>query len=300
MARASVRWASGPVAVTILAGCGLSPSPTAVVDGKVEVVAAENCWGSIARQIGGEHAQVLSVIVNPQTDPHDYEATPRDARAIAQARYVIVNGAGYDPWVSRLLDADPVSGRKVLTIGDLFDKKQGDNPHLWYSPAYVDQVVDRIAADLASLDSADAGYFLQQATQYRTVGLKAYHSTLDAIKEKYAGTKVGATESIFSYLAADAGLNLITPYSFLKAISEGADPSAADKAAVQSQIANGQIKIFVYNSQNASPDVQVLVNQARSKAIPVVTITETLVPATATFQDWQTGQLQRLLVALGG
>lgn len=300
MSRACIGWTSGPLAAAILAGCGLSPSPAAVVDGKVQVVAAENCWGSIARQIGGEHARVLSIIVNPQTDPHDYEATPRDARAIAEAQYVIVNGAGYDPWVPRMLDADPVSGRKVLTIGDLFNKKQGDNPHLWYSPTYVDQVVDRIAADLASVDSADAAYFRQQATQYQTIGLKAYHATIDAIKKKYAGTKVGATESIFSYLAADAGLNLITPYSFLKAISEGADPSASDKAAVQSQIAGGQIKILIYNSQNASPDVQSLVNQARSKAIPVVTITETLVPATATFQDWQTGQLQRLFAALGG
>ncbi len=300
MARRRIRWAAGPLSLAMLSGCGLSTPPAAAVDGKVEVVAAENFWGSIAGQVGGDHAHVTSVIVNPDTDPHDYEATPTDARAIAQARYVIVNGAGYDPWVGKLLDANPVSGRKVLTIGELFGKKVGDNPHLWYSPAYVDQVVGRIAADLASLDGADASYFQQQAAQYVNVALKTYHDTIDAIKQKYAGTKVGASESIFSYLAAGLGLNLITPDSYLKAISEGTDPSAADKATVQSQLANGQLKVFVYNSQNATPDVQSLVHQARAEGIPVVTITETLVPATASFQDWQTSQLQRLLAALGG
>jgi len=213
---------------------------------------------------------------------------------------VIVNGVGYDPWGQKLIEANPASGRTVLVVGDLFGKKDGDNPHLWYSPSYVLQVVDRIAADLGKLDSADASYFTQQAATYKAVGLKDYLGDIATIQQKYTGTKVGATESMFSYLAGGLSLDLVTPYSYLKAISEGGDPSAADKAAVENEIASREIKVLVFNSQNSTPDIQGLVEKAKEKGIPVVQITETLTPENATFQDWQTRQLADLLKALGG
>jgi len=284
----------------VLAACGVGTSHVDFGTGKIQVVAAENFWGSIASQVGGSHVQVTSIIVNPDTDPHAYEPTPSDARLIAQAQYVIVNGAGYDAWAPKLLDANPASGRTVLTVGDLFGKKEGDNPHMWYSPSYVDQVVDRMGSDLAKIDSADASAITQQAAQYKSTGLKDYHDTVSAIKAKYSGTRVGATESIAAYLADGIGLNLVTPSSYLKAISEGTDPSAADKAEVQNEIASRSIKVFIFNSQNSTPDIQGLVDKATAQGIPVVKITETLAPATATFQDWQTAQLKDLLHALGG
>jgi len=284
----------------VLAACGVSTSHVDFGTGKIQVVAAENFWGSIASQVGGSHVQVTSIIVNPDTDPHAYEPTPSDARLIAQAQYVIVNGAGYDAWAPKLLDANPASGRTVLTVGDLFGKKEGDNPHMWYSPSYVDQVVDRMGSDLAKIDSADASAITQQAAQYKSTGLKDYHDMVSAIKAKYSGTRVGATESIAAYLADGTGLNLVTPSSYLKAISEGTDPSAGDKAEVQNEIASRSIKVFIFNSQNSTPDIQGLVDKATAQGIPVVKITETLAPATATFQDWQTAQLKDLLHALGG
>jgi zinc/manganese transport system substrate-binding protein len=289
---------SGVLAALSLSACGLSAGSSG--SGKVEVVAAENFWGSIATQVGGDHAHVTSVIVNPDTDPHDYEPTPADARLIAGARYVIVNGAGYDAWVPKLLAANPVSGRVVLTVGDLIGKKEGDNPHVWYSPTYVDRVVDKIAADLGAIDSGDASYFDQQRNAYKTVGLKGYHDTIKSIQTKYKGTPVGATESIFSYMAGDTGLNLITPSDYLKAISEGSDPSPSDKATVLQQITGKKIKVFVFNSQNSTPDVKALVDKAQAQGIPIAHVTETLSPATYTFQDWQTSQLKELLAALGG
>jgi zinc/manganese transport system substrate-binding protein len=286
-------------AALFVAACGTT-QPTASGSGKVRVVAAENFWGSIAGQIGADRASVTSVIANPNTDPHDYEPTPSDARTMATAQYVIVNGAGYDAWAQKLLDANPVSGRKVLVVADLVGKKEGDNPHLWYSPAYVKRFIDRVASDLGALDASDAGYFTQQAAQYETTGLKGYFDTITAIKQKYAGTKVGATESIFSYLADALGLDLITPYSFLNAISEGSDPSAADKAEVEREITSREIRVFVFNSQNATPDIQGLVAQAKAAGIPVVKMTETLSPQNESFQGWQTGQLEALQTALGG
>jgi zinc/manganese transport system substrate-binding protein len=286
----------GVVAALSVSACGLGPGSSG--SGKVEVVAAENFWGSIATQVGGDHAHVTSVIVNPATDPHDYEPTPADAKGIAGAQYVIVNGAGYDAWAPKLLAANPVAGRVVLTAGDLIGKKEGDNPHMWYSPIYVERVVDKIASDLAAIDLGDASYFDERRAAYQGTGLKAYYDTINAIKTKYKGTPVGATESIFSYLATDTGLDLISPPDYLKAISEGTDPSPADKATVLKQINGKMIKVFVFNSQNSTPDVQAVIQQANAHAIPVMTVTETLAPANATFQAWQVKELRALQAAL--
>ncbi len=296
-----VRLAGAVLALLVaMLACGTTQPAASDSLGKVRVVAAENFWGSIAAQVGGDHASVSSIIANPNTDPHEYEATPADARAIAQAQYVIVNGAGYDGWGQKLLDANPVSGRVVLSVADLAGKKDGDNPHLWYSPTYVLAFVDRVAADLGRIDPADASTFTQQAATYKTTGLKDYLDTIQAIKQRYTSTKVGASESIFSYLAGGLGLDLVTPYSYLKAVSEGQDPSAADKAEVERQIAAREIKVFVFNVQNATPEVQGLVAKATAQQIPVVKISETLAPQGATFQDWQTAQVKDLLRALGG
>jgi zinc/manganese transport system substrate-binding protein len=217
--------------------------------------------------------------------------------AIATSQVVIVNGVGYDPWAPKLLAADPGS-RTVLTVADVLGLHEGDNPHRWYNPADVQKVISAYVADLSKVDPADAGYFQSQQTQLTTVALKPYNDRVAQIKSKYSGTPVGASESIFSMLAPALGLNVLTPYSFLKAISEGTDVSAADKAAVDSQIKGHQIKLYVYNSQNTTPDVQAQVAQVKAGNIPTATITETLTPATATYQDWQTGQLQGILDAL--
>ena len=287
------------LALLALAACGLT-SGTPASSNKIGVVAVENFWGSIAAQLGGDKVDVTSLITNPDTDPHSYEATPSDAKLIATARYVIVNGAGYDPWAPKLAAANPVSGRVVLDVGVLNGVADGGNPHMWYSPDFVTRVIDRITSDLKRLDAADAGYFDEQGATYKSAGLKDYHDTIAAIKQRYAGTPVGASESIFAYMSPALGLDLITPPEYMKAISEGTDPSASDKATVDQQVASKQIKVFVFNSQNSTPDVQSLVDKARAKGIPVVQITETLSPAGATFQDWQTSQLKALLAALGG
>ena len=297
--RAWLGAAGAMLAVAACGGGGTSSSSTSS-GGGLQIVAAENFWGSIVSQVGGAHVHVTNVINNPDADPHDYEPTPNDAKTIARAKYVVINGAGYDTWATKLVDANPASGREVLTIADLFGKKDGDNPHMWYSPDLVGQFIDRITTDLKRLDAVNAADYDAQSTQYRTQGLKAYHDAIAAIKQKYAGTPVGASESIFEYMSPATGLNLITPPAYLKAVTEGTDISPADKATVQQQIGSKQIKVLVFNSQNSTPDVKQAVDQAKAKGIPVAEITETLTPAGATFQDWQTKQLQDLLRALGG
>jgi zinc/manganese transport system substrate-binding protein len=266
--------------------------------GPLRVVAAENFWGSIASQLGGTRVQATSVITNPATDPHEYEPTAVDARTLAEAQLVIVNGIGYDPWAQQLLAANPVKGRIVLNVGDLLGIKPGGNPHRWYSPGNVQQVISAIVADYKQLDPQDAGYFIRQKAIFETKGLGAYKAEIRKIKRRYAGVPVGASESIFAPLAQALGLRLLTPSSFLTAISEGAEPTAGDKTTIDRQIARRQIKVWVENSQNSTPDVQRFTDAARAKGIPVTTITETLAPAAATFQAWQLAQLKALAAAL--
>jgi len=279
-----------------LASCsGNAPGPAS---GRLSVAAAENVWGSIAAQLGGDHVAVTNIINNPNADPHDYEVTAADARRIASARLVIENGIGYDAWMQRLLDANPVKGREVLNVGTLVGVAEGGNPHQWYSPASVRKVIDAITDTYVRLEPGSRSYFEDQRTQFVNVTLKPYNDLLTSIRATYAGTPVGASESIFAPMAQALGLRLITPAGFLKAVSEGTDPTAADKSTIDAQIRARAIKVYVYNPQNATPDVQRQVNAARANSIVVTTMTETLVPAGASFEDWQVAQLHSLANAL--
>jgi zinc/manganese transport system substrate-binding protein len=300
-----VRCGLGVVAagvVMVVAACETSSSgDSGSADGgggKIAVVAAENFWGSIAAQLGGDRVAVTSIIDNPDADPHDYEPTSADGRAIAGARLVIDNGVGYDPWVGRLAAANPAEGRTMLTIGELVGANDGDNPHRWYNPGDVARVIGAITADYKKIDPADAAYFDRQRASFTATTLKPYTDLIASIKKTYGGTPVGASESIFEMLSPALGLDLLTPPAFLRAISEGADPTAADKTTIDDQIKTGKIKVYVYNSQNSTPDVQRQVEEAKAAKIPVTAITETLTPAGTSFQDWQVAQLTSLRTAL--
>jgi zinc/manganese transport system substrate-binding protein len=263
----------------------------------VQVVAAENFWGSIVGQLGGVHIHVVSIITNPNTDPHSYEPTASDARELAESQMVVENGVGYDPWVGELLSADP-GGIVTLDVGTVLGLVAGDNPHRWYDPADVRTVIGRVTRDLQRLDPTDRAYFAAQQHHFETVSLASYHSTITAIRSAYAGTAVGASESIFALLAPSLGLRLITPPAFLKAISEGTDVSVADKETIDTQIREHRIAIYVYNSQNVTPDIQAQLQEVNAQHIPVATITETLQPASSTYQAWQTRQLLGIETAL--
>jgi zinc/manganese transport system substrate-binding protein len=283
----------------VVSGCaGSGSTSSGAGTGKLEVVAAENFWGSIATQLACDRASVHSIIVNPDTDPHSYDPTAADARAMAGAKLAIVNGIGYDSWASKLLEANPVGGRVVLNVGSLLGLSEGDNPHQWYSPANVRKVVAQIVADYDRLDPRDASYFAQQQRIFQNRDLATYNHLLDEIRARYAGVPVGFSESIFQPLGEALGLKLQTPYSFAKAIAEGTDVTVQDKETVDTQAQNRQIKVWIFNSQNVTPDVQRVNQIARERQIPIVTVTETLAPASASFEQWQVAELQALLVAL--
>jgi zinc/manganese transport system substrate-binding protein len=285
--------------VGMLVGCGRSGTPGGGDGGvRFQVVAAENFWGSIAAQLAGEKADVTSIIVNPATDPHSYEPTARDARTIAGAQMAIVNGLGYDAWAPRLLRASPSGERVELDVGKTLGLSEGANPHQWYSPSSVRRVLDAIVADYDELDPSAATYFAQREQAFLTHGLARYDVLRREIRARYAGTPVGYSESIFQPLGEDLHLRLLTPYSFAKAIAEGNDVTAEDKQTVDDQARKRLIRIWVFNGQNVTPDVQRVNEIAREERIPIVTVTETLAPAGESFEQWQSSQLEGLARAL--
>lgn len=298
------RWL-GPLAAmlfglaVVAAGCGRSGvAPAGSSSGKIQVAAAENFWGSIAAQLGGKKVTVSSIIANPNTDPHSYEPTAADGVTIARSQMAIVNGIGYDTWASKLLAANPSSSRTVLDVGHLLGLSEGDNPHQWYSPESVQSVIKQIVTDYKRLDPKDTAYFEQQRTTFETVDLAEYNRLRSEIRTRYAGVPVGYSESIFQPLGHSLGLKLMTPYSFAKAIAEGADVDAQDKETVDRQAQTKTIKVWIYNSQNATPDVQRVNQLAHQAHIPITTITETLSPTSDTFEQWQSAQLKNLIAAL--
>ncbi len=266
---------------------------------KLQVVAAGNFWGSLVSQLGGTRVQVLSIVTDPNADPHEYESSTLDAQSITNANYVIVNGAGYDDWAIKIIGASNNPNQKVLNVAKLLGKKEGDNPHFWYSPVYVNQTVAQMYSDLVSIDPTNAAYYKQQYANLNA-SLGQYNGRIDEIKQKFAGTRVAATEDIFVYLANATGLNLVSPPEFIEAVAEGNDPPAQSVVQFQQQLQGqvGNVTVLVYNEQTVTPLTENIKALAAQQGIPIVGVTETIQPSDVPFQDWMNAELLSLQNAL--
>ncbi|HYL66275.1 MAG TPA: zinc ABC transporter substrate-binding protein [Nitrosopumilaceae archaeon] len=273
----------------------VSPSSTSTI----QIVAAENFWGSLISQLGGTHVQVLSIVSDPNADPHEYSSNAANARAISTADFVIVNGAGYDDWALKIISASNNPNQKVLNVADLLGKKQGDNPHFWYGPTYVNETLNKMYSDLVSIDPTNAAYYTQQYANLNA-SLGHYNNRINEIKQQFHGTQVASTENIFEYLANAAGLDLVSPPEFMKAVAEGNDPPAQSVVQFQQllQGQGGNVTVLVYNEQTVTPLTQSIKALAAKEGIPIVGVTETIQPSDVTFQDWMNGELLSLQNAL--
>jgi zinc/manganese transport system substrate-binding protein len=282
--------------LTLVAACGSNLGSTSAGDA-IRVVAAENFWGSLVSQLGGARVTVTSVVSDPNIDPHDYQSSASTARAFASAQYVVINGAGYDGWANSLLNATNNSSRTVLDVAQLLGKHDGDNPHFWYSPAFVTQVADRVTHDLSALDGAHAQYYAAQRARL-DIAMQPYHGRIDTIKQQFSGRMVASTESIFVYMATALGLDLISPPQFMQAVAEGNDPPANTVTEFQQQLQRHQASVLVYNQQTATDVTTNLRQLATEQHIPVVGISETMQPVNTTFEAWMSAELTDLQRAL--
>jgi zinc/manganese transport system substrate-binding protein len=263
----------------------------------IRIVAAENVYGDIARQIGGANVTVFSILTNPNQDPHEFEASASTARAIADARLVIYNGAGYDPWAANLLSASKSSAREVIEVAKLMHKKPGDNPHLWYEPAAVSALAEVLAARLTKLEPANRADYARGLAAFETSMLEL-RERIATLRNKYAGTAVTATEPVFDYMAEALGLKMRNG-RFQLAVMNGTEPSAAAIAAFERDLRTRAVKVLLYNSQTSQALAERMRTIAEQASVPVVAVTETE-PQGLTYQEWMLAQLDTLDRALGG
>ena len=263
--------------------------------GKIAVVAAENFYGDVAQQVGGDRVSVTSVLSNPAQDPHLFETAPSVVREIASAQVVIYNGADYDPWMEKLLKVTPKPGRVVIVAADLMRKKTGDNPHLWYDSATMPAVAKAIAATFSAADPAHADYYM--------IGLRAFLASLQPLNDKiaeigdkYSGARVAATEPVFGYMAAALHLTMLER-RFQLSIMNNTEPSAGDLVEFESDLKMHKVRVLFYNKQASDTIVQHLVDLARASNIPVVGVTETCPPGLS-YQNWMLSELDKTETAL--
>jgi zinc/manganese transport system substrate-binding protein len=263
----------------------------------VKIVAAENFYGDVAKQLGSANVSVSSILTNPDQDPHLFEASASTARSIADARIIIFNGADYDPWMVKLFSASPRSGREVIEVAALVDKKAGDNPHLWYDPNTMPALAKRLTALLATVDSDHRADYQQRLTRFERT-LKPLDEKIAMLRQKYAGVPVTATEPVFGYMATAIGLNMRNE-DFQLAIMNNSEPSPSQIAAFEKDLRSRAVKVLLYNNQASEETTKKMQAIAKDAGVPVVGISETEPPGT-TFQDWMLSQLNALDAALGG
>jgi zinc/manganese transport system substrate-binding protein len=284
------------IGLLVTLGLILTAAPSGhAADGKISVVAAENFYGDVARQIGGDDVTVASIMSNPDQDPHLFETTPSTVRQIAAAQVVILNGADYDPWMDKLLKASPKPGRTAIVVADLMGKKAGENPHLWYDPGTMPAAAKALAEAFAKADPAHKdGY----ATRLKTflASLKPIDDKIAAIRGKFAGTTVTASEPVFGYMANALGLKMRNE-SFQLSIMNDTEPSAHDVAAFQDDLKGHKVRVMFYNKQASNKAVQTLVDFAHASKIPVVGVTETA-PPNLSYQEWMLVELNDTAKAL--
>ena len=254
----------------------------------IHVVAAENFYGDIAKQIGGPTVKVTSILSNPDTDPHLFEASPSVARSLSGAQIVIYNGIDYDPWMADLLSASKAPDRKSIVVADLIGKKSGDNPHIWYDPATMVALAQAMKDALVAADPANKAEYDKRLTAFEG-SLKPIQDTIGELKKRSAGVSATATEPVFGYMFEALGMD-VRNEPFQLAVMNDTEPSPSQIAAFEDDLKTGKVKLLVYNSQASDPLADRMLKLAKASNIPVVGATETEPPG-STYQKWMMGEL---------
>ncbi|OIV37662.1 ABC transporter substrate-binding protein [Mangrovactinospora gilvigrisea] len=282
-------------------GGGSSGSRSATAGGKVDVVAATDVWGDVAKQVGGDRADVTSIISDPNQDPHGYEANTRTQLAISKAAVVIENGGGYDDFMARMVKT--AGGRaKVVNAVQVSGKKPvgGDlNEHVWYDFGTAEKVAGAVADRLAEADPAGAAEYRRNAAAF-TAKLKPLQQREARLKKEYAGRGIAVTEPVPLYMTQAIGLVDRTPEAFSHAVEEGDDvPVGALRQTLGLFAGSGKVSALLYNAQAADAAAGEAEHAAKAGGVAVIPVTETL-PAGQDYQSWMSANLDHISAALKG
>jgi zinc/manganese transport system substrate-binding protein len=270
-------------AVVLLAMTGPAMAAPAI-----RIVAAENFYGDVARQLGGADVEVSSILTNPSQDPHLFEASPSVARAISTAHIVIYNGIGYDPWIEKLMAAVRGAGRQTIVVADLVGKKAGDNPHIWYDPKTMSALAKALATALIAADPGHKADYERRLARFRQ-SLQPIQARIATLRQRLAGVPVTATEPVFGYLFDALGVT-VRNHSFQRAVMNGTEPGASEVAAFERDLVAQRVRLLVYNRQASSPMAERMLKLAGASHVPVVGATETEPPGKS-YQAWMLDEL---------
>jgi len=213
---------------------------------RLNVVASFSILGDLVRNVGGDRVNVTT-LVGADGDVHVYAPAPADARKIADARLLVINGLGLEGWLPRLLQASGSKAPIIMTTRGIAPLKAGSDadPHAWQSVVNAKIYVSNISEALVAADSADAGVFRANA--------QAYLAKLDALDREVreaveqippARRKVISTHDAFGYFASAYGIEFIAPLG----VSTESEASARDIARIITQIRTAKIPaVFLEN-----------------------------------------------------
>ncbi len=261
----------------------------------IKIVAAENFYGDIARQIGGPQVNVTSILSNPDQDPHLFEVSPSVGRDVSAARIVIYSGIAYDPWMEKLLGAARSAHRRTIVVADLVGKKTGDNPHIWYDPATMPALAKTLCDALIADDPGHRAGYQERLARFED-SVTPIRAKIAELRGRLAGTPVTATEPIVGYLFDALGMR-VRNQAFQLAVMNSTEPSASDIAAFENDLKTGRVRLLIYNSQATDPIAERMRKIAQASQIPVVGATETE-PAGTSYQGWMMGELDAVDRAL--
>ena len=296
----------GPAGERLLVVVRLAGPPAAALDGrrasaKITAIGAENEYADVIAQVGGKYVQAASIMSNPNTDPHTFEASPAVAREITAAQLVVQNGVGYDDWATTIENADPSDSRKVINVQQLLGLPDSTpNPHLWYKPATMPAVASAIAADLGA-DRPGARRLLQGQRRHvhRQPG-RVEPGAIAAFKSAHPGTPVATTEPVADYMLQAAGADNLTPVGVPGRHHERHRPLAAGRGAQKSLFTQHKVKVFLYNQQVTDSLTESFIKLANENGIPVVGVYETMPTPGYDYQSWMLAEVNALNKAVTG
>lgn len=285
-----------PPILSLAALAALFATPALAQTGQpVAIVAAENFYGDIARQIGGPDVTVTSILSNPDQDPHLFEVSPAVGRDVSATRIIIYNGIGYDPWMEKMLKAARSADRQTIVVADLIGKKTGDNPHIWYDPAAMLALAETLCETLIADDPANKAGYEQRLARFED-SVKPVQAKISQLRQRLAGTPVTATEPVFGVMLDALGMS-VRNQSFQIAVMNNTEPSASDIAAFENDLKTHRVRLLIYNSQATDPTAERMEKIARASQIPVVGAAETE-PTGMDYQSWMMSELDTVDRAL--
>lgn len=268
-----------------IGGCSHRPTSQKIITTTV------NTYIEPIKSVVGNKYKVESIIKSVNVDPHSFSPSSNDAKLIADSRLVVSSGLGYDDWVNKIVTANSQNKNLIDFAGDVLDKKDGANEHVWFGVRNVQKLSRSIYQRMSKVDPKNKAYYQANFKKY-DLKLDSLIQREDALKKYTNGKKAYVTEPLPYYLLKDLGVTIANPH-FAKSIEDDTDPSIEDVKDMENGLKNHQVSFLVVNKQVTSGIITKMTSLAKQYHVPIVYFTETL-PSDLGYYDWMDGNIAQI------